>query len=118
MKCGRGPEGENVAELGVCPAATDNSYDGINFGKNAGRFCWSVAGTLCDGQVQGTFAEKRISCISCDFFKLVQKEEGASTSPTKFLNFFSGNEKSPFFREMTYKHIKAGERFITQGQLT
>ena len=117
MKCGRGPGGEKVAELGVCPAAADNSYDGINFGKNAGRFCWAVAGTLCDKQIQGTFAEKRISCISCDFFKLVQQEEGASTSPTKFLNYFSENEKSPFFREMTYKHIKAGERFITQGQV-
>jgi CRP-like cAMP-binding protein len=117
MKCGRQPEGDKATELGICPAATDTSYDGINFGKNAGRFCWAVAGTLCDGQVQGTFAEKRISCISCDFFKLVQQDEGASTSPTKFLSFFSENEKSSFFRKMTYKHIKAGERFITQGQV-
>jgi len=117
MKCGRQLEGDEVAELGVCPAATDTSYDGINFGKNAGRFCWAVAGTLCDEQVQGTFAEKRISCIRCDFFKLVQQEEGASASPTRFLSFFSENEKSSFFREMTYKHIKAGERFITQGQV-
>jgi serine/threonine protein kinase len=116
MKCGRQSGGGKVPELGICPAATDASYDGINFGKNAGRFCWAVAGTLCDEQVQGTFAEKRISCISCDFFKLVQQEEGASTSPTKFLSIFSENEKSSFFKMMTYKHIKAGERFITQGQ--
>ncbi len=117
MKCGRQPEGDEVTELGICSAATDTSYDGINFGKNAGRFCWAVAGTICDGQVQGTFAEKRISCINCDFFKLVQQEEGAYASPTKFLSFFSENEKSAFFREMTYKHIKAGERFITQWQV-
>ena len=116
MKCGRQLEGDEVAELGICPAATDTSYDGINFGKNAGRFCWAVAGTLCDEQVQGTFAEKRISCISCDFFKLVQQEEGASAAPTRFLSFFSENEKSAFLKEMTYKHIAAGERFITQGQ--
>jgi CRP-like cAMP-binding protein len=117
MKCGRGPGGSKVAELGICPAATDTSYDGINFGKSAGRFCWAVAGTLCDGQVQGTFAEKRISCISCDFFKLVQQEEGAFAAPTRFLSFFSENEKSAFLKEMTYKHIGAGERFITQGQV-
>ena len=46
MKCGRQPGGDKVVDLGVCPAAEDNSYDGLNRGKNAGRFCWAGAGTF------------------------------------------------------------------------
>ncbi len=75
-KCGRELEGAKVAELGICPAATDTSADGLNGGKNAGRICWAVAGTLCGGEVQGTFAQKRMSCLNCDLFKLVKEEEG------------------------------------------
>ncbi|MGA7878649.1 MAG: hypothetical protein WCA08_23515, partial [Desulfoferrobacter sp.] len=63
-QCGRQPGGKNVHELGVCPAATDASFDGINCGMNAGRICWAVAGTCCGGKIQGTFAEKRVSCIN------------------------------------------------------
>ncbi len=58
-KCGRQEGGEKVAELGVCPAFT----------KNAGKACWLVAGTFCGGKVQGTFAQKEVSCISCEFYK-------------------------------------------------
>ncbi len=67
MKCGRQPGGDKADVLGVCPAADDRSYDGINCGKNAGRFCWAVAGTFCGGKVQGTFADKRQSWLSCGF---------------------------------------------------
>jgi len=74
-RCGRGPGGARVAELGPCPAATDILSNGVNHGKNGGRICWSVAGTLCGGQVQGTFAEKKVSCLTCDFFRQVKDEE-------------------------------------------
>lgn len=76
--CGRQPGGAKVDELGVCPASVDTSSDGLNGGKNGGRICWTVSGTFCDGQVQGTFAEKQLSCMSCDFFKKVKQEEGGS----------------------------------------
>ena len=75
-KCGRHPNGDKVAELGICPAAEDSTYDGRNNGKKAGRYCWRVAGTMCGGQVQGTWAMKIQSCAACDFFKLVEQEEG------------------------------------------
>jgi len=75
MNCGRQPGGPRVKDLGVCPAAIDASCDGINGGKNAGRICWAVSGTFCNGKVQGTFAEKRLSCLSCEFFKKVKEEE-------------------------------------------
>ena len=74
--CGREPGGVKVAELGTCPAATDTSTHGLNGGKNGGRICWAVTGTFCGGVVQGTFAQKQLSCMSCDFFKQVKEEEG------------------------------------------
>ncbi len=73
-KCGREPGGAHVQEYGVCPASTDSSCDGLNGGKNGGRLCWAVAGTLCEGEVQGIFVEKQLSCVSCDFFKKVRDE--------------------------------------------
>ena len=45
-------------ELNVCPAWPDNGHE-----------CARVAGTLCGGQVQGTFAQKLINCMECDFYK-------------------------------------------------
>lgn len=75
--CGRVPGGAKAAELGVCPAATDAGGDGLNGGKNGGRICWAVAGTLCGGKVQGTFTQKQLSCMSCAFFKQVKEEEGS-----------------------------------------
>lgn len=75
-KCGRQPGGPKEKELGVCAAATNFTNDGKNGGRGAGRYCWKVAGTLCGGKVQGSFAEKMMNCSLCDFFKLVKSEEG------------------------------------------
>lgn len=74
--CGREPGGSKVAELGVCPAATDTSSDGLNGGKNGGRTCWAVAGTFCGGKIQGSFAQKEFTCMRCEVFKRVKEEEG------------------------------------------
>ncbi len=116
LKCGREPGGEKIAEFGVCPAAKDSSFDGLNRGKNGGRICWAVAGTFCGGKVQGTFAEKRKSCINCEFYKSVRKEQGKTDSHTKFLKFISGDADSSFLKKLTFRHVKAGERFIRQGE--
>ena len=75
-KCGRQSRGEKVDELGVCPAALEDSADGINSGVDGGRSCWALAGTLCGGKVQGTFATKLANCMQCEFYKLVLQEEG------------------------------------------
>ncbi len=74
-KCGREPGGINTAKLDICPASTDTSADGLNDGKNGGRICWSIAGTL---RIEGQRIPARnlVSCLICDFFKLVKKEEG------------------------------------------
>ena len=36
MNCGRAPNGEKTAEWGICPAAADPSFSGINDGPNLG----------------------------------------------------------------------------------
>ncbi len=115
LRCGREPGGAHAAEFDVCPAAVDHTYDGINSGKCAGRICWAVAGTLCDGCAHGSFIEKRPSCLNCDFYKTVQEEEKFSGRKTKFLQFIENDQRSPFFDRMTYRHVRAGERFVTQG---
>ncbi|MGC9195849.1 MAG: two-CW domain-containing protein [Syntrophobacteraceae bacterium] len=57
-KCGRQEGGLNQAELGVCPACPDH-----------GTRCAHVAGTLCGGRVQGSFAMKITNCMECEFYK-------------------------------------------------
>jgi len=78
MKCGRELERNKVKDSSVCPAASDTSCEGINGGKNAGRICWAVAGTFCGGEVQGNFAKKSLSCMSCKVLHLVKYEEDSA----------------------------------------
>lgn len=75
-KCGREPEGENSKEFGACPTKLTSEFDGVNGGKNGGRSCWTVEGTLCNGEVQGAIGSKLMDCIHCEFLKYVNEEEG------------------------------------------
>jgi two-component system NtrC family sensor kinase len=59
MQCGR--DKGNTAR---CPAY-----------PNFGRVCWVVAGTFCEGKVQGAFAQKYEDCRKCDFYKKVVSGE-------------------------------------------
>jgi hypothetical protein len=81
--CGREPGGVKAEELGVCPAAIQESLDGVNHGKNAGRCCWAIAGTFCKGSMEGCLARKLTSCLKCEFFKLVAGEEEEDLKTTK-----------------------------------
>lgn len=82
-KCGRQPGGPKVAELGVCPAATERALNGTNGGTNGGRACWALAGTLCGGTVQGSYAMKLTNCIQCAFYQQVAAEEGPNHESAK-----------------------------------
>jgi hypothetical protein len=73
-ECGREEGGKN-SHLGICPAYTTNEFNNVNRGINSGRFCWYVSGTFCKGEIQGTFALKRLSCISCNVYLQIKKEE-------------------------------------------
>ena len=79
-KCGREPGGENVAVHGVCPAAIREACDGVNGGRNAGRCCWSVAGTLCGGTVTCLYGRDLPGCLACDFYALVQSDRKRNRS--------------------------------------
>ena len=76
--CGREPGGRNVNELGICPAAVADVFNGVNGGRNAGRYCWAIAGTLCKGEIQGIFARKFKSCLACSFYLEVERDEGSA----------------------------------------
>jgi hypothetical protein len=66
-KCGREAGGAKAKELGVCPAYPSH-----------GTECALIAGTLCGGRVQGSFAQKVGTCIQCDFFKSGQHKRSAA----------------------------------------
>lgn len=74
-KCGREPGGLKTIEFGVCPAAREIRLNGIHGGRNAGRACWVVAGTLCHGDIQGTFQDKYKNCSACGFYREVRARE-------------------------------------------
>jgi len=75
MNCGRGPDGQYEHEPGACPTASRTEFNGVNNGLNGGRVCWAVAGTFCNGNIQGVFATKIESCLRCAFFRQVAAEE-------------------------------------------
>lgn len=96
MGCGRNEGGSRVLDLGVCPAAVEKRLEGIHGGNNAGRACWVIAGTLCGGEVQGTFAKKCVTCIECDFYKFVSTEEGKGFMPPLVLQNMLGGHNRKF----------------------
>jgi hypothetical protein len=75
-KCGLGPDGSRINEIGACPVASNKRFDGMNDGKNAGRTCWAIRDTFCDGKVPNILFLKIKTCLTCDFYRLVRKEEG------------------------------------------
>jgi hypothetical protein len=84
-KCGRELGGQHAFELGVCPAATDVMLDSVHGGKNGGRACWVVSGTMCDGRIHGDFAEKLNQCSKCEVYEQIKKEEGTNFQTTVVL---------------------------------
>lgn len=66
-----------------CPARKQSRYDGVNNGTASGRFCWAVAGTLCEGEIVCTKAKELKSCIDCLFYGLVEAEESENHINTR-----------------------------------
>lgn len=87
LRCGLEPGGKHAKEFGVCKAATDTDVDGVNCGKNAGRACWAILGTLCHEEgkpkKQDTYSQKLKRCTQCRFFELVAIQEGKDFKNTK-----------------------------------
>ena len=79
MKCGREPDGYTADILGVCPAASAEECNDINGGKNAGRICWAIAGTFCRNKINGCQAASISSCMLCEVYEKVRREENNET---------------------------------------
>jgi hypothetical protein len=77
-ECGRETNGKNASNFGVCPSVVEDNWHDTNNGKNDGRYCWKIAGTMCVGTVKGLIARQINSCSQCPIFKTVLKEEGKS----------------------------------------
>jgi hypothetical protein len=77
MACGKEVHGRKTEQKeDVCSAALESRLDGMHGGRSAGRACWVVGGTRCDGQAQHDFKLKRQACESCAFYQAVKDEEG------------------------------------------
>ena len=74
--CGREPGGRRVAAEGVCQAALAEEHNGVNGGINGGRHCWRISGTVYEGDMQGSIANKLAHCAHCRFFSRVLNEMG------------------------------------------
>ncbi len=116
MHCGRESGGSRSGELGIRPASLEETFHGLNQGVNGGRICWAVAGTMCSGEVQGSYAKKRDSCIQCPFFRKVHQEECALNDELKFLGFLSSQTRTEFMPRLPLREVQSGERFIRQGE--
>jgi hypothetical protein len=84
MGCGLHVNGDFIGpgEVALCPACSDKKRKGLHGGKNAGRACWLVSGTLCSGTRQETAKQKHAMCIPCDFYALViDEEDGNKITP-------------------------------------
>jgi hypothetical protein len=85
MKCGREYGGCREDEKGVCSAFTETRLNGVHGGRNAGRACWAVAGTLCMGLPQCSFVLTNNNCLECSFYMMVKNEEWADFKETSEL---------------------------------
>ncbi len=74
-KCGRELEGKKVSEFGHCPAALSPDNN-----------CWFVAGTMCSGKIEGTYAQKIDTCVICGYYNKMQ-EFNAKQPKTRFFLF-------------------------------
>lgn len=81
-KCGRELGGINAFAMGVCPASTYIWFDGYHGGENGGRTCWMITGSMCHGEIHGSFMEKIKFCGRCEFYHKVKEEEGNKIIPS------------------------------------
>jgi len=72
VQCRQGPDSPKP-----CAVATDLASDGVNGGRNGGRLCWAVVGSL-SGNERPFGCAHNTDCLACDFFHLVKSEQGDS----------------------------------------
>ena len=67
QKIGSRKPARNCWEIRNCPESTRAECPAWEF--DAGKLCWFINGTICDGSIQKNWKEKMKICRSCDIFK-------------------------------------------------
>ncbi len=93
--CGRETGGKNAAKDGVCPVATFELADGFCGGKNGGRACAYIAGTLCSADVCDIYQDKNKPCAGCEFYLTLKKEHEGEMSLMSFKAFIEKKKNQP-----------------------
>lgn len=75
MNCGREEGGQRAGRNGACPASIETRLHAIHGGRNAGRACWTVDGTLCRDGRPDDITMKTSFCRTCDFYRILLREE-------------------------------------------
>ncbi|MBF0614956.1 MAG: hypothetical protein G8237_01300 [Magnetococcales bacterium] len=77
-QCGREPGGVKESKLGTCPVATFELADGFLGGRNGGRACIFIVGTMAPEERLNTCealaTRKKRDCMQCDFFRAMKKK--------------------------------------------
>jgi CheY-like chemotaxis protein len=84
-KCGKTPFDGTTDRANICPVSIEVQLDGIHGGKNAGRACWTIAGSMCDNGLQGSVFEKYNTCEKCSFYLALKEEETHNYCDTLFI---------------------------------
>lgn len=125
--CERIPGGARAVELGICPVYNYASADGFCGGKNGGRACAFISGSLCNGYVHGTQKDKESDCHECDFYHILEQKHKGQMSAASFNSYIKDKGKKnilglfrEFFRVLftdsyTYNIFK--NRYIIFGLL-
>ena len=103
MKCGR--EKDKASGIDPCPVFLNKDLRSHNEGEYAGRVCWLVAGTFCQGELQGSFVQKQSSCKSCKFYKYVHDQEIRTELSTKTCEAFANSHKGLVRKTNEDRHL-------------
>ncbi|MBF0139553.1 MAG: hypothetical protein HQL74_04640 [Magnetococcales bacterium] len=71
----------------TCPAVAFDAADGFLGGKNGGRACTFIPGTLCGGDGPCSTTDKTERCQQCKFFYDLKESYGAIFTPGNFHRF-------------------------------
>ncbi len=67
LKKSQEKNGASCWELRNCPEEWKENCSAREF--NAGRFCWFISGTYCQGEYQDNWEEKLKLCRQCEVFR-------------------------------------------------
>ncbi|MBF0341224.1 MAG: hypothetical protein HQL95_09735 [Magnetococcales bacterium] len=77
-QCGREPGGSKEGKLGTCPVATFALADGFLGGKNGGRACIFIVGSLAPAgrfnTCESLANRSDRDCFQCAFFNTMKKK--------------------------------------------